>query len=96
MSANIKIFNMNDWLTFLGIWVAEGWADSNIINGHFRVSIASNKQRVKDALFQVVPTMGFTCHDNNNKFVISSKQLWNYMKDYSLGASNKKLPDWIC
>jgi hypothetical protein len=90
-----KRFNMNDWLTFLGIWIAEGWADSDVINGHFKVVIASNKQCVKDALYDVVPRLGYNYQDNDNKFVISNKQLWNYMKDYSLGASNKKLPDWI-
>jgi hypothetical protein len=91
-----KQFNMDDWLVFLGIWVAEGWCNSYTKNGHYKVTIASNKQRVKDALYRVVPNMGYHYKDDDdNKFDIYNKQLWTYLNDYSLGAPEKKLPNWI-
>ena len=90
-----KIFNMNDFLVFLGIWVAEGWTTVCKNSEHYSIIISSNKMRVKDALYRVVTNMGYNYNDIKNKFTIHNKQLWNYLKDYSLGAHNKKLPDWI-
>ena len=47
-----KIFNMDAWLTFFGIWIAEGWTSNS-------VQIAANKQRVKDALNSALPVLGY-------------------------------------
>ena len=83
------VVEMNDWLTFFGIWVAEGWSDSK------QVGIAANKPRVQKALDECLNKMGFKISKSKDKkWRICDVQLANYMKEYSVGAVNKFLPDW--
>lgn len=82
---------MNDWLTFFGIWIAEGWSDRQT------VGIAANKQRVKDALNKC-DTLNRNFYFSKNKkdqWRIANVQLADVMKKYSVGALNKFLPDWV-
>lgn len=94
-----KKVDMDPWLTFFGIWIAEGWAikrprDANYFD--YRVIIAANKQRVKDALRDALPKLGFHFReDKSQKFYISDHQLCNYLQPLSVGATNKRLPDWV-
>ena len=92
-----KTMNMNDFLTFFGIWYAEGWATGNEDTG--LVTISVNKQRVKDVLFKALENMNikFRYSKNEEKLYInqSERQLYVYMKKLSVGAPNKKLPEWV-
>jgi hypothetical protein len=88
--------NMDDWLVFFGIWIAEGCADKN------SVFIAANKSRVKKALEPVIKNMGFTISKSKNKYSteldhwkICNVQLAAVIEPLSVGAINKYLPDWI-
>ena len=46
---NEKILDMDSWLTFYGIWIAEGWCDKHSESKNiYKVIISVNKQRVKD------------------------------------------------
>ena len=100
--------NMNDWLVFFGIWIAEGWVSGN------RVVIAANKHRVQKAFAKSVTNMGFEIFRNedvdyddiirNNgdivqkgicNWEIRNIELADYMKPYSVGAINKFLPEWV-
>ena len=89
-----KIVSMNEWLTFFGIWYAEGWASGNETCG--RVTISVNKQRVKDALFPSLKILGFeyTFDEKSQKVNICNNQLYMYMKPLSTGAPLKTLPEW--
>jgi len=98
----IAIF-MEDWLVFFGIWIAEGFANHN------GVFFAANKIRVQKELDKVIPRMGFMISktDHNNeinkdnaeigicKWSVNNIQLGNFMKQYSVGACNKFLPEWV-
>lgn len=85
-----KIVDMDSWLTFFGIWIAEGCAGEK-----YGVNIAANKQRVKDALIDALPKLGYPCKIHKNHAVhIYDIQLITYMKKLSLGAPNKYLPQW--
>jgi DNA-directed RNA polymerase II subunit RPB2 len=88
-----KIVNMNSWLTFFGIWYAEGWASGNNETG--KISIAINKQRIKDVIFNVFDNLNIQYHVSNEKLNTTNQQLYRYMKPLSVGAPNKKLPDWV-
>ena len=88
-----RIVDMDSFLTLLGIWIAEGWTNER--NNTYYIYISSNKQRVKDALSIALPKLGYSYRDENNKIVISNKQLWTFLDKYSLGAPNKKLPEWV-
>jgi DNA-directed RNA polymerase II subunit RPB2 len=84
-----KVVSMKDWLVFFGIWIAEGWT-----NQHREIMISVNKQRVKDALYKAIENMGYNYFVNGEKLHITNVQLASYMKQFSLGAPNKYLPDW--
>lgn len=84
-----KIVDMDSWLTFFGIWIAEGWSNKN------RIQISINKQRVKDALYPAVTKLGYKYNiSKDEKLSINNCQLASYMNQYSVGAPNKYLPDW--
>lgn len=82
---------MNDWLTFFGIWIAEGWSDRQT------VGIAANKQRVKDALNKcdTLNRNFYFSKDKKDQWRITNVQLADLMKKYSVGALNKFLPEWV-
>ena len=99
-----KEIDMTAWLTFFGAWMAEGWAvDTEYSNTHsqHRVSICVCKPRVYDAMVIAFEKLGYNYSyteqeiNNGKTFNISNKQLWNYMKDFSVGAPNKQLPSWV-
>jgi len=87
-----KIVDMDSWLIFFGIWIAEGLSNrkSSI------TSIAINKQRVKDVLIPALDKLGFNYSINlkYEKLHIYGTQLSSYMSILSVGTPNKYLPDW--
>lgn len=87
------IVDMNSWITFFGIWIAEGWTYQGTTS--YKIQISVNKQRVKNALYPAIKKLGYNYNVSNEKLEISNQQLWNYMKQFSLGAPNKYLPDWV-
>lgn len=95
-----KRMDMDSWLTFFGIWIAEGWASSTKIKKWpdsylYRVTICQCKQRVIDALVPAVEKLGYHYTQCKDKFDISNKQLYSYMKQFSVKAPNKFLPEWV-
>lgn len=87
-----KTVDMEAWLTFFGIWYAEGWASETRC-----VTLSANKERVRNALDVALPKLGLkgTLNKKSMKMDIPSKQLAVYMRPLSVGANNKKLPDWV-
>ena len=93
-----RIFNedeMKNFLVFFGIWYAEGWASGKDAYG--RVEISVNKDRVKNSLFKSLSNLNiaYIFDEKSQKCYISNNQLYRYMKPLSVGASNKKMPDWV-
>ncbi len=95
-----KVVDMDAWLTFMGIWIAEGWTTSckdkrwnNTIN--YRIQVSVNKQRVKDALYPAMEKLGYKYSINDEKMTLYDKQLHSYMSELSVGATNKSLPKWV-
>ena len=96
-----KIVEMDYWLQFFGIWIAEGCAShrTNLI------SICHCKERVRKVLFNILPKMGYNYYENGRKHIqlyptgsnlsFNDKQLNSYMRLWSVGAPNKRLPDWV-
>jgi hypothetical protein len=95
-----KNVDMDSWLTFFGLWIAEGWTSSTKDkrwpdSQSHRVVICQCKQRVIDALIPAITKLGYHYRQDNDKFIINNKQLYNYMKQFSVGAPNKFLPGWV-
>ena len=88
-------YNMKDWLLFFGIWYAEGCATGNYIH------ICAHKERVKETLYEVLTNMGIEykyqqCGTTKNMdIIIRNKELFDYFRPLSVGAINKKLPEWV-
>ena len=56
-----KELDMDSWLTFYGIWIAEGWCDKHSESKNiYKVIISVNKQRVKDYLYPALEKLGFS------------------------------------
>ena len=90
-----KEMQMKEWLTFLGIWYAEGWASGTDTKGSITISV--NKLRVKNILFPILDNFKYSYSYNKKeeKINIYDYQLYKYLKPLSVGAENKKLPVWV-
>jgi UDP-glucuronate decarboxylase len=86
-----QTYDMLDWLTLFGIYIAEGHID-NARN----VRISAHKQRVKDKLNEILPKMNleFTIYDTEpDYYYLKNHQLSNYLKIFGT-ANEKHIPDW--
>jgi hypothetical protein len=92
-----KKINLKAFLVVFGIWMAEGWVHNN------QIGYASHKNRVKKELEINFNILGYEItkrkdgKDDNilNRWIIKDKQLCNFFEEYSVGAINKFLPDWV-
>lgn len=93
---------LKPWLTFFGIWIAEGCATGKLATSG-SVTFAAHKQRVKEALDQVIPQMGYSIskmsfkdtEKDKNRWAVFDQQMYQYLKPLSLGAPQKFLPSWV-
>jgi DNA-directed RNA polymerase beta subunit/intein/homing endonuclease len=91
-------FEIEPWLTFFGIWIAEGCTLRT-----WGVSFATHKPRVKEALEKCCAEMNLEIRkhkdkandDVRNAWCINNKKLVKYFKKLSVGAINKSLPEWV-
>jgi len=83
--------DMNAWLKFFGMWIGDGWCTQT------KISFAANKPRVKQALDECLLILNIDYHyyPDSCKLDISNRQLRHYMRQLSVGATNKSLPDWV-
>ncbi len=86
-----------DWLTFFGIWMAEGSVYGRSL------TISAHKERVRKALDAIDERNKCNikkCKDLStdtyvNRYQIHNVILTRYMQKFSVGAVNKSLPDWV-
>ena len=100
-----KSINMDAWLKFFGIWIAEGWAltnnisNSNVENFNqtspYVVQISIHKKKVLEILNNVIPILGYSFSYSENHITIRDKQLWAYLRPLSLGNPYRRLPTWV-
>jgi DNA-directed RNA polymerase beta subunit len=88
-----KTVDMDAWIDFFGIWLAEGWANQSCCE----TTIAGQKERVRDRVFPALTALGYTWwHDEkSDKIHIYDKQLYAYMRVLSVGATSKSAPAWV-
>lgn len=94
------IFDLEPWLIFFGIWIAEGC----YVKSSNDIRIAVHKPRVKEALEKVFEEMKIhytkqkdNANDNekNSWRITTHKKLLKYFEKLSVGSVNKSLPDWV-
>jgi DNA-directed RNA polymerase beta subunit len=87
-----KQLPIDPWLTFFGIWVAEGC----VIHGNKMIAVSINKQRVKDVLYDALKEMKISYRITEDELLyINNRQLFYYLQPLSPGAINKYLPEWV-
>ena len=92
------IFDIDSWLIFFGIWIAEGCT----LREDY-VSFSTHKKRVKEALHDACNKLNleYSIHkdkanDNvGNTWIIKGKSILRYMLPLSVGGNNKYLPEWV-
>jgi DNA-directed RNA polymerase II subunit RPB2 len=92
-----KKLNLKSFLVIFGIWMAEGWTHGAL------VQFAAHKKRVKESLeehckilgYEIIKTFDKKTDNDKNRWSIKDKQLLNFFNEYSVGAINKFLPDWV-
>jgi DNA-directed RNA polymerase II subunit RPB2 len=94
-----KQIDMDAWLIFFGIWIAEGCVNHSTN----RVIMAAHKQRVKDALRICCKTLSLKIFEYRDKITdgdklhhweFSDKLFVYYLKPLSNGSIKKYLPEW--
>lgn len=89
---------MQNWLVFFGIWLAEGCTTTQN-----RICIAANKERVRAALeMYPIGIDPIKCKETAGSDIgqpysyrYFHKQLYDYLAQYSPGAINKFMPEWV-
>lgn len=86
-----RIFDMNDWLTFMGIYLSEGHID-NARN----IRISAHKQRVKNKMEYLIEKMNINYKKYSTEpdyYYIKEHQLSNYFAQFGK-ANDKYIPNW--
>lgn len=92
-------YEINNWVTFFGIWLAEGCIHKQ--NNY--VVFAAHKQRVKDELELIATNLEWTYNKQRDHPNAEHRDIWNLLnkKIYKLlepiskGSTNKYLPEWV-
>jgi phosphoribosylamine-glycine ligase len=86
-STKEKIIRMDDWLKFLGIWLAEGWTSKQ----NYQVGLCQNKLLIKDMIKDLLSKLPFRFKQRKDQFFCYDKQLWEYLRPLG-DALNKYIP----
>ena len=94
-----ELYEINDWVTFFGIWLAEGHVDKYSIYA----KISAHKERVWNMIISFCDNCKLTYHTTKdhstsitkNIITISCKNIGRYLLPQSVGATNKSFPEWV-
>ena len=93
------VCDIDDWLVFFGIWIAEGSTSKS----NYTVSFAAHKQRVKDALDVCATNMNIEFKkikdqvddEELNSWYYSNKCITQHLRQSGTLSTNKHLPEWV-
>ncbi|MFA6268635.1 MAG: phosphoribosylglycinamide synthetase C domain-containing protein [archaeon] len=75
-SAPEKIIEMDEWIKFFGLWLAEGWTSTK----GYQLGIAQSKPRVREKIREILQKLPFKFRETKDTFVCDDKQLWSYLR----------------
>jgi replicative DNA helicase Mcm len=84
---------MDDWLEFLGYWIADGCL--TVKKRTKKTILTCQKDRKVRRYGDVLSRLGFNPKRNNNDFVVYNLTLWEHLLDLNIGAGHKYLPDYV-
>lgn len=86
-------YDMNTWLEFFGIYIAEGHIDNSKM-----IRISAHKDRIKNKLNEILPKLNIEYiiypNENNYYYLKGNLQLSNYLSQFNKGIY-KYLPNYI-
>ena len=87
---SIKI-KMDDWLSFFGLWIAEGWV--RISGQNYMVEISIDKKRVKKQFLDLIKKLPWCWRydEKRRTYKTINRQLYNYLLPMK-GAPKKYIP----
>jgi hypothetical protein len=93
------VYDIDPWLTFFGIFIAEG----HVNKLDYSIQIAAHKERVKEALLEIEKCFDYefrkhkerSSESETNRWIIYHAAFGRYMQQYSVGSTNKFLPNWV-
>jgi hypothetical protein len=88
-------YDMDAWLQFIGMFISDGCCD----NSNKAIYITALKERKIEFNKQILEKLdiNYSYHTDGNYYISGSKypHLFEYLKEISLGALNKRLPEYI-
>jgi len=87
---------MDAWLAICGIWMAEGWTSIRPDDYINRLEFAANKNRVLQKLTSCCEILQWKHNyvESSQKFYINHKDITTHLAPLSVGAVNKRVPEW--
>ena len=88
-------YDMNNFLKFLGSFISDGWVDEG--NKHRRIAISMSKLRKKTFIENTLNQLNINYNMRSDRVLIGNnyKEIIDYLKKLSVGASNKYLPNFV-
>jgi hypothetical protein len=96
---NEQIIDMNKWVAFMGIWMAEGSVQGSNggVTHKYRVTVSQHKKVNKnkyDEIEELLSKLPFKFTKNEKGFEIYDAQLWNHLKQFG-NSGEKFIPIYI-
>jgi UDP-2,3-diacylglucosamine pyrophosphatase LpxH len=90
-----KKYKMDNFLELLGSFIADGWVDEG--TKHRRIAISMIKKRKQEFIKNTLDNLKIHYNMRNDRVLIGNtyKELVDYFKILSVGASNKYLPNFV-
>ncbi|NCV15010.1 MAG: hypothetical protein EBV49_11020 [Betaproteobacteria bacterium] len=87
---------MDAWIAICGIWMAEGWTSIRPDDYICRLEFAANKNRVLQKLMTCCEILQWKHNyvESTQKFYINNKDITEHLAPLSIGAVNKRIPQW--
>lgn len=93
-----KKVNMDAWLTFFGIWMTSFCKDSKYIDTEqYCITINLYNERVQNVITESFKKLDYNYNvsKDKSKIYVYDRQLYNYLKNFSVDKQNKFLPEWV-
>ncbi len=80
--------SMDNWVAFMGIWLADGWVSDN------KVCISQKQGEKSEAISYLLDSLPFDFKQRGDEFYLYNKQLAEYLRQFGK-ADDKHVPKFI-
>jgi phosphoribosylamine-glycine ligase len=83
---------MDDWMAFIGIWLADGYASCN--GDSFKIGVSQKKGLKTQKIADLLSRLPFSFMRGENEFYCYDKQLGSFLDKFG-GAHEKHVPNFV-